>query len=164
MNNSEHDNKPPVVDPPARDLPISATLPNPRNGIHNLRSENIPPVPSQVHSLRLPELDRRGSIDTSVVQSTGFRVLLVEDNEINMKLLVACMRKLKLDHATAINGLEALNKYKEANGCFDVIFMGTCVLQFSDLSQKYRLLMVHVCRYIHAYYGWHRVHATHPTL
>jgi CheY-like chemotaxis protein len=52
------------------------------------------------------------------------RVLLVEDNEINMKLLVAYMRKLKLNHATAINGLEALNTYKEANGAFDVIFMG----------------------------------------
>ena len=89
-----------------------------------------------MHSLKLPEFDRRGSIDTSVVQSTGFRVLLVEDNEINMKLLVACMRKLKLDHATAINGLEALNKYKEANGCFDVIFMGKCVLQSFDLRQK----------------------------
>lgn len=54
----------------------------------------------------------------------GMRVLLVEDNEINMKLLVAYMRKLKLNHTTAINGLEALNAYKEANGCFDVIFMG----------------------------------------
>jgi CheY-like chemotaxis protein len=53
------------------------------------------------------------------------RILLVEDNEINMKLLVAYMRKLKLNHTTAINGLEALNRYKEANGAFDVIFMGS---------------------------------------
>lgn len=68
--------------------------------------------------------DRRASIDTSVIKSDGMRVLLVEDNEINLKLLVAYMRKLKLNHATAINGLEALNSYKEANGRFDVIFMG----------------------------------------
>jgi PleD family two-component response regulator len=56
--------------------------------------------------------------------SQGMRVLLVEDNEINLKLLVAYMRKLKLDHATACNGLEALNAYKDAQGSFDVIFMG----------------------------------------
>ena len=54
----------------------------------------------------------------------GMRVLLVEDNEINLKLLVAYMRKLKLEHATATNGLEAANAYKECEGNFDVIFMG----------------------------------------
>jgi len=57
------------------------------------------------------------------MQPSGMRILLVEDNEINLKLLVAYMRKLKLNHATAINGLEALNTYKEAKGSFDVIFM-----------------------------------------
>jgi hypothetical protein len=41
-----------------------------------------------------------------------------------MKLLVAYMRKLKLNHTTAINGLEALLTYKEAKGNFDVVFMG----------------------------------------
>lgn len=57
----------------------------------------------------------------------GMRVLLVEDNEINLKLLVAYMRKLKLNHATACNGLEAVNAYKDAHEekkHFDVIFMG----------------------------------------
>jgi hypothetical protein len=72
------------------------------------------------------------SIDTSIVQPGGMRVLLVEDNEINMKLLVAYMRKLKLNHATAINGLEALNTYKEANGAFDVIFMGSSSFTLSQ--------------------------------
>lgn len=62
------------------------------------------------------------------------RVLLVEDNEINMKLLVAYMRKLKLSHTTAINGLEALNTYKEAEGAFDVIFMGKCHFLHWNLS------------------------------
>lgn len=84
-------------------------------------------------------IDRRISIDTSVIQSDGLRVLLVEDNEINLKLLVAYMRKLKLNHSTAINGLEALNTYKEANGRFDVIFMGefsryTSLLQYAGLG------------------------------
>lgn len=53
----------------------------------------------------------------------ALRVLLVEDNEINLKLLIATMRKLNLDHATAVNGLEAFNSYKDCEGNFDVIFM-----------------------------------------
>ena len=57
----------------------------------------------------------------------GLRVLLVEDNEINLKLLIATMRKLKLDHATAVNGLEAFNSYKDCEGKFDVIFMGALI-------------------------------------
>lgn len=59
----------------------------------------------------------------SKLKSTGLRVLLVEDNEINLKLLVAYMRKLKLEHTTATNGLEALDTYKECEGKYDVIFM-----------------------------------------
>ena len=83
------------------------------------------PVPANPAHFTLPSnFDRRTSIDTSIIKSDGLRVLLVEDNEINLKLLVAYMRKLKLNHSTAINGLEALNTYKEANGRFDVIFMG----------------------------------------
>jgi CheY-like chemotaxis protein len=85
-----------------------------------MHSPLSPPVISD-HSI----FDRRGSIITEVIKPDGgMRVLLVEDNEINLKLLVAYMRKLKLNHATAINGLEALNAYKEANGQFDVVFMG----------------------------------------
>jgi len=81
--------------------------------------ERPPVLPSAPPEL----LDRRTSIDTSIMQPSGMRVLLVEDNEINMKLLVAYMRKLKLNHTTAINGLEALLAYKETKGNFDVVFM-----------------------------------------
>ena len=71
--------------------------------------------------------DEKVSTEPIVKDADGMRVLLVEDNEINLKLLVACMRKLKLNHATACNGLEAVNAYKEAHDeskHFDVIFMG----------------------------------------
>jgi len=122
VNNLELNRMPPAVYPPAAISPISETSPIPRNGVHKPQSDNSP-GPPQVPSANPLEVYQSKSIDTSIVQSTGFRILLVEDNEINMKLLVAYMRKLKLNHATAINGLEALNTYKEANGCFDVIFM-----------------------------------------
>jgi CheY-like chemotaxis protein len=66
------------------------------------------------------------------------RVLLVEDNEINLKLLVATMRKLKIIHTTAMNGLEALNAYKECRGQFDVVLMDISMPVMSGIdSAKY---------------------------
>ncbi|ESZ97155.1 hypothetical protein SBOR_2468 [Sclerotinia borealis F-4128] len=50
-------------------------------------------------------------------------VLLVEDNIINLKILVHSMKKLKEEHDTASNGLEAFEKYKKAPGRFKLIFM-----------------------------------------
>ncbi|KAI0183230.1 hypothetical protein EV127DRAFT_353155 [Xylaria flabelliformis] len=51
------------------------------------------------------------------------RVLLVDDNAINLKLLVTFMKKLNLPYAEAINGLEAVTKFKEADMPFDVVLM-----------------------------------------
>jgi PleD family two-component response regulator len=65
------------------------------------------------------------NVEEKADEKQGLRVLLVEDNEINLKLLIATMRKLNLEHATATNGLEAFNSYKEKHGKFDVVFMGT---------------------------------------
>ena len=122
-----------------------------------LYSPLSPPVISE-HSI----FDRRGSIVTEVIEpDDGMRVLLVEDNEINLKLLVAYMRKLKLNHATAINGLEALNAYKEAHGRFDVIFMGMSQLLFR-IYAKARLLIR--SRYLHACNVRHREYATYSTV
>lgn len=50
-------------------------------------------------------------------------VLLVDDNSINLKLLVTFMKKIKLPYAEAMNGLEALNKFKEADRPFDFVLM-----------------------------------------
>ncbi|KAI0165101.1 hypothetical protein GGR52DRAFT_94365 [Hypoxylon sp. FL1284] len=51
------------------------------------------------------------------------RVLLVDDNAINLKLLVTFMNKIKLPYSEAVNGLEAINKYKEAKEPFDFVLM-----------------------------------------
>jgi CheY-like chemotaxis protein len=40
------------------------------------------------------------------------RVLVVDDNHINLQLLVALVRKTKLPFGSASNGLQALNEYK----------------------------------------------------
>ena len=70
-----------------------------------------------------PSIPRRSP--TTLADDDHLRILLVEDNVINLKLLVAYMRKLNLPHSTACNGLEALNTYKDAypNHPFNVIFM-----------------------------------------
>ncbi|KAI8958450.1 hypothetical protein F5Y11DRAFT_336206 [Daldinia sp. FL1419] len=51
------------------------------------------------------------------------RVLLVDDNAINLKLLVTFMTKIKLPYAEAMNGLEAVNQFKEAREPFDFVLM-----------------------------------------
>ncbi|KAI1738893.1 hypothetical protein F4680DRAFT_424315 [Xylaria scruposa] len=51
------------------------------------------------------------------------RVLVVDDNAINLKLLVTFMKKLNLSYAEATNGLEAVTKFKEVDKPFDVVLM-----------------------------------------
>lgn len=53
-------------------------------------------------------------------------VLVADDNPINLQLLVMFMRKNKYSYAEAHNGLEALEKYKDAavqNSRFDYVLM-----------------------------------------
>ncbi|KAL3420076.1 Sensor protein GacS [Phlyctema vagabunda] len=64
----------------------------------------------------------------------GMKILLVEDNEINMKLLVTYMQKLNIEYTTAINGLEALNAYKKVRGGFDIILMDISMPVMSGLE------------------------------
>lgn len=58
------------------------------------------------------------------------KVMIVDDNHINQKLLAAYMRKCKWVYTTAANGLEALQAFHPEPGAFKVIFMGI----FSFLS------------------------------
>ncbi|KAL4790914.1 hypothetical protein BDV19DRAFT_371503 [Aspergillus venezuelensis] len=50
-------------------------------------------------------------------------VLLVDDNNVNLQLLVAVMKKAKFPYLTATNGLEALNTYKKRAREIAVILM-----------------------------------------
>ncbi|KAI2471126.1 hypothetical protein F4781DRAFT_441089 [Annulohypoxylon bovei var. microspora] len=52
------------------------------------------------------------------------RILLVDDNAINLKLLVTFMNKIELPYVEAMNGLEAVTKFKEATDQrFDFVLM-----------------------------------------
>ncbi|OQE37829.1 hypothetical protein PENCOP_c009G03672 [Penicillium coprophilum] len=50
-------------------------------------------------------------------------VLIVDDNEINVKIMATFMRKINCSYDTAHNGLVALEKYKSSNVHYDFILM-----------------------------------------
>ncbi|THW34531.1 hypothetical protein D6D22_08578 [Aureobasidium pullulans] len=66
---------------------------------------------------------RVGSPDESSAKETPKQLLLVEDNEINMRLLVALVKKLKLSYQCAENGLVAVEKYTADPSSFHLILM-----------------------------------------
>ncbi|KAK7517748.1 uncharacterized protein IWZ02DRAFT_416709 [Phyllosticta citriasiana] len=51
------------------------------------------------------------------------RILLVDDNRINLSLLTAFMKKYRFAYSEATNGLEAVETYKRDDGRFDYILM-----------------------------------------
>ncbi|EAU32706.1 conserved hypothetical protein [Aspergillus terreus NIH2624] len=57
------------------------------------------------------------------VDHKNFHVLIVDDNDINIKILATFMRRIGCSYETATNGQMALDKYKERNGEFDYILM-----------------------------------------
>lgn len=62
------------------------------------------------------------AIDTeSAVPTT---ILLVDDNDINLKILIAFMKKLKCEYVIAQNGEEALDVFKASFAIIAMIFMG----------------------------------------
>lgn len=124
---------------------MMGTIDKPSESIGTLGTDDNSRLPSAQGVLpasrkiaRRPALDRRksskvrrlkeeDSIDTPLrsidLPPQLFNVLLVEDNEINLKLLTIYMSKLQQDQVAAVNGREALGAYKAASGKFDIVFM-----------------------------------------
>jgi hypothetical protein len=123
------------------------------------QTNEVAPEQPGLWSKAATEKERVQVTTTPVPDPSGLRVLLVEDNEINLKLLVAYMRKLKLYHTTATNGLEALDAYKECNGKFDVVFMGSS----SPIHFPSPLPLLTSHRYLHAHNVRHRIHPAYST-
>lgn len=76
----------------------------------SLRSRSAPPLCLTLGS----EGDSTTDRGRSVTNSAHPRILLVDDNAINLQLLVMFMKKQGLPYATASNGLLALETYQEA--------------------------------------------------
>ncbi|TVY35456.1 Hybrid signal transduction histidine kinase B [Lachnellula subtilissima] len=67
------------------------------------------------------------------------KVLLVEDNSINLKILVNYMKIAKQDYVTAVNGLEALHRFEEEPLSFKVIFMDLAMPVMDGLTSSRRI-------------------------
>ncbi|KAF7900871.1 hypothetical protein EAF00_003092 [Botryotinia globosa] len=76
--------------------------------------------PSLNTSIAKPDYNRSLS---EILLSTKPIALLVEDNTINMKILIACMKKLSVQYYCAVNGLHAVTTYQNARVKPDIIFM-----------------------------------------
>ncbi|KAG8625815.1 hypothetical protein KVT40_006216 [Elsinoe batatas] len=104
-----------------------------------------------------PQLSRRSSTDSISIDGTPHRghpaanskkLLLVEDNDLNMKLLVAWSRKLGVDYVQAENGLEAVKAYQIDPTTFHLILMDismpimdgfTATREIRSFEKKHRL-------------------------
>jgi signal transduction histidine kinase/CheY-like chemotaxis protein len=111
------------------------------------------PNPFFIHSLpkilgRNPEEKSEGSSPSSspTISRTkncsyptiGGRVLVVDDNPINRKVLCIMLSRLGIVYETCTNGLEAVEKYKEDNS-FHLIFMD-CQMPVMDGYESTRVI------------------------
>ena len=110
---------------------VSFTVEQTSIGAH-LRSENIPHAPKNNkdrNGIRngnslLPEANVNLTMTTErkgVGEKT--RILLVDDNHINIDILVMAIKMLGHEYDTATNGLEAVTKFKAAANPFTHVFM-----------------------------------------
>jgi PleD family two-component response regulator len=57
-------------------------------------------------------------------KNLDLHVLIVDDNDINLKILATFMRRIGCSYETASNGLVALEKYRQSERQFNYILMG----------------------------------------
>lgn len=116
--------------PPASDFqtpPLQKILP---------QESAIVAVPSpSVEALAITE-----SLTATTIYEPPASVLLVEDNAINLKLLVTCVKKMNFDYITATDGAEAVDKYRRFPGKIPLIFMDIQmpVMNGTEATQRIR--------------------------
>lgn len=70
------------------------------------------------------------------VQSDLYKYLLVDDNDINLRILASFMKRLGHAYDTAVNGLEALQMYTNNPGLYPFVLMGKLLLGAHELWHK----------------------------
>lgn len=84
------------------------------------RNEHPPELRNPNDSPTVPDMEKPVSTRHYSDKDT---FLLVDDNHVNLNVLAAYMAKLKLAYVTAVNGLEAVDTYKEKPSRFAAILM-----------------------------------------
>ncbi|KAF4119914.1 osomolarity two-component system, response regulator SSK1 [Geosmithia morbida] len=121
-HSASSDHKPPPTGPPVTSSP----------GTHNIQQEHASTPPARVSSPRPSVVrpkkpkkpDYSGQQGTQGILSGGvppISVLIVEDNPINLKLLEAFVKRLKVRWQTAMNGRDAVKMWR--NGGFHLVLM-----------------------------------------
>ncbi|EMD96619.1 hypothetical protein COCC4DRAFT_205550 [Bipolaris maydis ATCC 48331] len=105
-------------------LPQTAT-----HGVEELRISVPPPSPAQPNDRSSQARSAKNATKsptatpTAEEELTASHILIVDDNMLNRRLLVAFMNKNDLQHQEASDGLEALRKYQADPHKFEVIIM-----------------------------------------
>jgi osomolarity two-component system response regulator SSK1 len=123
---------PPIPTPPAGDMPnsIPSMIPIQRTSTPPPRTSSPRPIAPQT-SMTGPSRPRKKktmdqappALPTGVLNSgvPPINVLIVEDNIINLKLLEAFVKRLKVRWSTAMNGRDAVDKWR--TGGFHLVLM-----------------------------------------
>lgn len=96
------------INPPRSTIDIPTTTVEPKSPIKSTRP--------------LPRRQSTYSIASMPAPAHPLKILLVEDNEINLSLLVKCISSLQHQFATATNGREAVDAFA-SQGPFDVVIL-----------------------------------------
>ena len=118
---SEKSTVPPIAPPlPTPPAPTNDLVPIPRTQTPPPRISSPRPAARKKGK---PSKAERPSLPTGMLNAAvpPINVLIVEDNIINLKLLEAFMKKLKVRWQTAMNGKEAVNKWR--TGGFHLVLM-----------------------------------------
>ncbi|KXG47353.1 CheY-like superfamily [Penicillium griseofulvum] len=105
-----------AVPPTSHELPPSNPNPSDVSEISNCLLEQLP-----VELIRSAPLIAGSPSSNS--QMTNMHVLIVDDNDINLKILATFMRKLGCSYDTASNGLIALEQVESSSRRYDLILM-----------------------------------------
>jgi len=108
----------------SREIPLSTSSSSPETNIDSteVSSSSVSSV-SLVNPVEKTDLNRRALPEEIVVTVQKPKMLLVEDNPVNMMLLATYMKKNKWEFEKATNGLLALQAFQKRPEGFDVIFM-----------------------------------------
>ncbi|KAF2141622.1 uncharacterized protein K452DRAFT_358747 [Aplosporella prunicola CBS 121167] len=111
----------PVEKPKQKPTPPAKVSRHRSNSLpHSARRPHV--SPQKTSSPPAAPLKRSGTSDLEETR-TSPKILIVDDNRINLRLLSAFMKKHLLSYEQATNGLEALEAYKRASGGFKIVLM-----------------------------------------
>ena len=114
-----------TVKPHPNGIPVAPNIPSPSLPTQDHAVATPPPRPASPRIRGPQKSSKKSKADAPTGLLNGavppINCLIVEDNIINLKLLEAFMKRLKVRWATAMNGKEAVQKWR--NGGFHLVLM-----------------------------------------